>query len=486
MNLLDQVRRAVARHDLIDRGSTVVVGVSGGADSVGLLHALIALAPEYDLRLHVAHLDHQLRGDEARADADFVRELAQRWNLTHTVESRNVRAFARDQHLSLEEAARQVRYTFLIDVALAQGSQTIAVAHHADDQAESVLMHFLRGSGLAGLRGMRPKTRLADFGFQTVDIKRQSADLQLIRPLLDVSRAEIEAHCAQHHLPFRIDTTNADTTYFRNRLRHELLPLLSTYNPAIKAILRRTAEVVQGDYELLEAHRNFAWDMTIRDESDAAITFSLSAWREQPTATQRALLRRAVRQLRSSLRDINFLPIESAIELLSRGTTGDQATLPDNLLLEISYDTFTITPRDRLAQPDWPQLPQGLSSLAVTVPGRTPLPGSRWMLDAAIVPVRPEDLSGGWTACLDADQLIGPLRLRPRQSSDRFQPQGMPSPVRLKDWLIGAKVPRAVRDRLPLLIAGDQIAWVPGVRVGQPFIVTEQTRRCLKLAFLKV
>jgi len=266
MNLLDQVRRAIARHDLIDRGSTVVVGVSGGADSVGLLHALIALAPEYDLRLHVAHLDHQLRGAAARADADFVRELARRWNLPHTIESRDVRTFARDQHLSLEEAARQVRYTFLIEAALAQGSQTIAVAHHADDQAESVLMHFLRGSGLAGLRGMRPKTRLADFGFQTVDVKRRSADLQLIRPLLDVPRAAIEAYCAQHNLSFRIDATNADTTYFRNRLRHELLPLLATYNPAIKAILRRTAEVVQGDYELLEAHRNFAWDMTILHE----------------------------------------------------------------------------------------------------------------------------------------------------------------------------------------------------------------------------
>ena len=164
MEILAAVRRAIARHDLIDRDSTVIVGVSGGADSVCLLHTLKTLAPEYDLRLHVAHLDHQLRGDAARADADFVRDLAQRWDLSCTIESRDVAAFARQHKLSIEEAARQVRYGFLIEVALAQGSGTIAVAHHADDQAESVLMHFLRGSGLAGLRGMRPKTKMLEVG----------------------------------------------------------------------------------------------------------------------------------------------------------------------------------------------------------------------------------------------------------------------------------------------------------------------------------
>ncbi|MBI5563482.1 MAG: tRNA lysidine(34) synthetase TilS, partial [Chloroflexi bacterium] len=258
-----------------------------------------------------------------------------------------------------------------------------------------------------------------------------------------------------------------------------------TYNPNFRTILRRTATVVAADYELLEAHRNFAWDMTLLDETDTAITFSLSAWREQPIGTQRALLRRAIHQLRSSLRDIDFVHVEDAIELLARAATGDQATLPQNLILEVSYDTFTIAPRDQLNVPDWPQLPEGLSSLAVNMPGLTPLPESTWTLEATLVSERPSELSGGFTAYLDADQLIGPLHLRPRQSADRFQPHGQPSPLRLKDWLISVKVPRLVRDRLPLLIAGDQIAWVPGVRAGQPFIVTEQTRRIVKLVFQK-
>jgi tRNA(Ile)-lysidine synthase len=351
-------------------------------------------------------------------------------------------------------------------------------------------MHFLRGSGLAGLRGMRPKLLMDDFrllimGEQSASGNPQSK-IHLIRPLLDVPRVDIEAYCAQHDLPFRTDATNADTRYFRNRLRHELLPLLETYNPNFRTILRRTATVVAADYELLEAHRNFAWDMTILDETDTAITFSLSAWREQPIGTQRALLRRAIHKLRASLRDIDFVHVEDAIEMLTRATTGDQATLPQNLILEVSYDTFTIAPRDQLVVPDWPQLPEGLLSLAVNVPGLMPLPESAWVLETSLVSDKLDKLSGGFTAYLDADRLGGALLLRPRRSADRFQPHGQPSPLRLKDWLISVKVPRLVRDRLPLLIAGDQIAWVPGVRVGQPFIVTEQTRRIVKLIFQKV
>jgi tRNA(Ile)-lysidine synthase len=484
MDTLSTLCRSIAKHDLFQRGSTLIVGVSGGPDSLCLLHALKALAPEYDLHLHVAHLNHQLRGDEAQADADFVRDIAQQWNLPCTIESHDVASFAREHKLSIEEAARQMRYAFLIEVAIANNSDTIAVAHNADDQAESVLMHFLRGSGLNGLRGMLPKTRISDFESKNQNL---NSKIYIVRPLLEISRTEIETYCDEHGLQPRIDATNADTTYFRNRLRHELLPMLETYNPNIRAILRRTASVIAAEVEVLDAHRNFAWDMTIVDESDTAITFNLSMWREQPSATQRALLRRAIHQLRASLRDIDFVHIEDAVELLQRATTGDRATLPQNLILEVSYDAFTISPRDQLSRPDWPLLPEGITSLAMAVPGTTQLPESQWLLEAtplAKVAIDPRK-ADGWTAYLDADTLPAPLLMRIRSSADRFHPHGMTAPVRLKDWLIGVKVPRAIRDRLPLIVSGDQIVWVPGFRLGQPFIVTEATRRIIKLVFRK-
>lgn len=491
MDILSTLRRFIAKHDLLERGSTIIVGVSGGPDSLCLLHALKALAPEYDRHLHIAHLNHQLRGDEAQADADFVRDIAQHWNLPCTIEARDVASFAREHKLSIEEAARQMRYAFLIEVAIANNSDTIAVAHNADDQAESVLMHFLRGSGLNGLRGMLPKTRISDLRFLISDFESKNqipnSKIYIVRPLLEISRTEIETYCDEHGLQPRIDATNADTTYFRNRLRHELLPMLETYNPNIRAILRRTASVIAAEVEVLDAHRNFAWDLTIVDESATAITFGLSMWREQPSATRRALLRRAIHQLRASLRDIDFVHIEDAVELLQRATTGDQATLPQNLILEVSYETFTISPRDQLSLPDWPLLPEGITSLAMTVPGTTQLPESQWLLEATPLTKVAVDLRqiDGWTAYLDADTLPMPLLMRVRSSADRFHPHGMTAPVRLKDWLIGVKVPRAIRHRLPLIVSGDQIVWVPGFRLGQPFIVTEATRRIIKLVFRK-
>ncbi len=502
MNILAALRRFVAKHDLFTHGSAVIVGVSGGPDSLCLLHTLKSLAPEYDLQLHVAHLNHQLRGDEANADADFVRDIARQWNLPCTIEARDVQSFAHDHKLSIEEAARHMRYAFLSEVAIAQHSDTIAVAHNADDQAESVLMHFLRGSGMAGLRGMLPKMRISEFRMRNSDsafrIPHSTLnDLYLVRPLLEIPRVEIEAYCDQHELHPRRDATNTDTTYFRNRLRHELLPQLETYNPNIRSILRRTARVIAAEYEVLEAHRNYAWDMTVIDESDTVLTFNLSMWRAQPLATQRALLRRAIHQLRPPLRDIDFVHIENAVELLQRATTGAQATLPQNLLLEVSYDTFTMTSRDQLALPDGPLLPEGIPSVSITVPGTTPLPESKWLLEAQQLkaddgpPLQAagRESSGGdsqtWIAYVDADTLPAPLIMRPRTGADRFHPQGMASAVRLKDWMIGVKVPRAIRDRLPLVVAGEHIVWVPGYRVGQPFIVTEKTAQMIRLAFKK-
>jgi tRNA(Ile)-lysidine synthase len=481
MDFLTNLHRFITRHDLLPRGSPVIVGVSGGADSLCLLHALHALAPDQGWRLHVAHLNHQLRGDEAQADADFVRDLAQHWGLPYTIESRDVAAFARHHKLSLEEAARQVRYGFLLEVAQAQHSDAIVVAHNADDQTESVLMHLLRGSGLAGLRGMRPKMRITELRIAN----STSTDIFLVRPLLEIPRSAIDAYCQQHDLQPRFDATNADTTYFRNRLRHELLPTLETYNPNIRSILRRTADVIAAEVEILEAHTHFAWDMTVVSESATLVKFNLLLWREQPIGVQRALLRKAIHQLRPPLRDIDFGHIEAALEILQRARTGDQVTLPQNLLIEVSYETFTLSPREELAQPDWPQLPEELTALTINVPGVTPLPESTWRLEADILTGEVEPTEG-LTALLAAAALPGPLIMRPRISGDRFHPQGMPSPVGLKDWMINAKVPRAIRDRLPLITAGDHIVWVPGYRVGQPFVVTEKMRRMIKLVFRKV
>jgi tRNA(Ile)-lysidine synthase len=510
--VLDQVRYTIEQHSLLSGGRTLVVGVSGGADSLCLLHVLCRLRGQYGLSLHVAHLHHGLRGTEASADAQFVRAIAADWGLPCTVESADVPSLAASYHLSVEEAARRARYRFLTQVAESVGARTAAVGHNADDQAETVLMHWLRGSGLAGLRGMLPITRLADYrlfeGYsdwelraesQTVDLqasRRQRPGPYLIRPLLRVPRVDIEAYCDFYGLEPRFDLSNLDTTYFRNWLRHEVLPLLETHNPNVRQVLRRSARVIAGDYELLRSLLEETWPRVVAEEDHAPdrprIAFDLGAWRALPTSLQRSTLREAIHRLRRSLRNINFLHVENALLVARDGTTGDQATLPSGLMLTVGYDRFSIAEAStREPLPDLPLLPAGGAPLAVTVPGTTPLPGSDWRLVAELSDKA--GLPGGWAAnpdpwraFLDAVSAGQVLSLRTRRPGDRFQPLGMDGQsVKLADFLTNCKAPRIIRDRLPLLVVGERILWVCGQRVDERARVQSDTEQVLLLRFAR-
>jgi len=486
VDVLAEIRRAVRRFDLLPRGDTVVAGVSGGPDSLCLLHALNALRGEFGVELHVAHLNHGLRGAEADADAQFVSALAAQWGLLCTVARRDVVALAHEHKLSIEEAARHARYTFLAETAQRIDSHTVAVAHNADDQAESVLMHFLRGSGTAGLRGMLPKSDLAEFRIS--NLQSPITSIILIRPLLRVPRADVERYCREHDLQPRFDTSNLDTTFFRNRLRHELLPLLATYNPNIRQVLRRTADVVTAEVEILRDASGQAWRVAVISETGEAVTFNLSVWRDLPPAMQRATLREAIHRLRLSLRNINFVHVDDAVNQVNAARTGACASLPQRLMLSVDYDTFTVADSGYEPDlPDWPLLEAG-QSVRVRAPGVTPLPASEWSLEAAALDKWGDEVFANpdpWTAYLDGEAAGFDVSIRTRAPGDEFHPQGMPSPVRLTNWMTNVKIPRRARDRLPLIVAGGRIAWVAGYRIGQPFTVRASTPRVLRLSFIR-
>ncbi len=486
VDVLAEIRRAVRRFDLLPRGDTVVVGVSGGPDSLCLLHALNALRGELEVELHVAHLHHGLRGAEADADAQFVSALAAQWGLLCTVARHDVVALAREHKLSIEEAARHARYAFLAETAQSLDSHTVAVAHNADDQAESVLMHFLRGSGAAGLRGMLPKSDLAEFHISNLQFPITS--IILIRPLLRVPRADVERYCREHDLRPRFDASNLDTTFFRNRLRHELLPLLEAYNPNIRQALRRTADVVTAEVEILRDAAGQAWRVAAISETGEAVTFNLSVWRDLPPAMQRATLRDAIHRLRPSLRNVNFVHVDDAVNQVNAARTGARASLPQRLMLSVDYDTFTIADSGYEPDlPDWPLLGVG-QSMRVRAPGISPLPASEWSLEAAALDKWGDEVFANpdpWTAYLDGEAAGFDVSIRTRAPGDEFHPQGMPSPVRLTNWMTTVKIPRRARDRLPLIVAGGRIAWVAGYRVGQPFTVRARTQSVLRLSFVR-
>ncbi len=503
MALVARVRHSIERQRLVMPGETVVVGVSGGPDSLCLLHILQQLAPDLSLGLHVAHLNHQMRGEDADADAAFVGRLAADWGLPVTIESADIPALARAHKMAPEEAARRTRYAFLARVARQVGARTIAVAHNADDQTETVLMHWLRGSGLAGLRGMLPAVPMEDLRLEVEgwrlgaespisDLESSFSSLQsltLIRPLLDVPRVDIEAYCAQHNLQPRFDRSNLDTTYFRNRLRHELLPYLQTYNVNIREVLQRSASVIAADYELLREQLDIAWRQVVCSESTQAITFDLLDWRALPLALRRSTLREAIHRLRRALRNIDFVHVENAVGILADGETGAQATLPQGLMLTIGYDTFIVADEDYRDLPDLPLLLTG-QALPLALPGRTRLPESAWVLEVQVSPPSAIPDAGvaaawGWEAYLDAET-VGPSPvLRPRRPGDRFCPLGMEGRgKRVNEFMINEKIPASWRAHIPLLVNDqDQIMWVCGWRPDERARVTQATQHVVCLRF---
>lgn len=481
-SLLDRVRATIEQHQLLMSGARVVVGVSGGPDSLTLLHLLRALRDEYKLILHVAHLNHQLRGAESDADAEFVQAIAHEWKLPATIETRDVQTFAQAQRLSIEEAARRARYAFLAEVAQREGALLVAVAHHRDDQIETILMHLLRGTGLAGLRGMKYTTPLRGAGFG-LDPSFDPLMLRLIRPLLDLTRTEIDAYARAHYLAPRLDRSNLETTHFRNRLRYNVIPFLEAVNPNLRDALYRTSLSISDDYAFIDSVVAGELAKITRIEQGARV-FAREAWRALHPALQRGTLREALRQLRGDLRNLSWTHIEDARKIALEKTAGAEAPLPNGLLLVVGYGEFVIADAARgVPMPDLPLL--HADRLPVPAEGVTELPGSDWLIETRVRNEKPET-TDRWTAILDYAMCRGERALRHRRPGDRFQPAGLQGHTRsLHDFMIDEKIQRTVRALLPLLVVGDRIVWVCGLRADERAKVTPLTRQFWQVTFRK-
>lgn len=475
MSLIDKIRSTIREHELIHRGDSVVVGVSGGADSLTLLHALNSLAPEMELRLQVAHLNHQLRGDDSDADEQFVVWLAREWGLPVANARWDVREYAEENQYSIEEAARLLRYRFLLGVARQVNAQAIAVAHNADDQVESVLMHFIRGAGLSGLRGMSYKLRL------TSHDGNMMADL--VRPLLDVPRAEIEIYCIENSLQPRTDETNFDTTILRNRLRHNVIPYLETINPNLRDVIRHSALTLADDYAYIQQNVQGIFERMAR-ETDGALVLDRRWFRALPVNLQRGVLRHAMSRLRS-LKNIGYHHIEWARRVAAEKDAGAEATLPQGLLLVVGYDDFTIG--EHVPLPDVPLI-QHRQKIVLHAGGEILLEDSDWGVRASDFGFRNVEFNprGKWELFLDADKIRGNLVLRTRFPGERFAPRGMGGKHKsLHEFMIDEKIPRHVRELIPLLADEEKILWVVGYRDDERAAVTQETKNILRVEFFK-
>ncbi len=478
--MLTAVQNTITAYHLLPSEGWLVVGVSGGPDSVCLLHLLKRLCasdgPFPRVSLHVAHLEHGIRGEESRADAAFVADLAQQWSLPYTVESVDVPALARKERLSLEDAARRARYQFLRCVAAAVGAARIAVAHHAGDQVETLVMHWLRGSGLAGLAGMRPR------------------EGDIIRPLLEISREDILRYCQAHALPFREDSSNLDKRFLRNRLRQELLPVLEQYNANLRETLLRNAAVLAEEDTYIEAQIDACWSEVIGVEGARRLEGDVAAYRRLPLALRRRLIRRLGQRVSSGEVSLELRHVAAVDDLLLQQAGSGMLHLPGGLRLYRASDRFVVghaaeQKHQQKHQEGW-HLP-GKNEVSLPVPGEAQLPGTPWLVRAQVLerdrtppPGYERGDAGRRWGYLDFDavQKHGALSLRARRSGDRFRPLGMPVEAKLQDVLVNAKIARAERDILPLVCGADgMILWVAGYQVADPVKLTTSTSRVLVL-----
>jgi len=451
----------------------LVVAVSGGADSLALLHALRMVAPAMGVALHVAHLGHGMRGAVGAADAVWVAAQAVAWGLPCTVRRADVPAYARQAGRSPEDAARAVRYTFLAGVAAQVGAQAVAVAHHADDQAETVLAHLLRGAGLPGLAGMAAWSPLplpadAVALAAALDLPLPAVAPHLLRPWLGISRAAILAYCAAHRLTPREDASNSDPAHRRNYLRHTVLPLLDAAYPGVARRLATAAGVFAEENALLEAALDHAWP-DLAAVQPGAVRLDRAALARLPAALRRRAIRRAVGALTGGTHDLAADHLAAALTLLGpAGRTGATLHLPGGVVLHRERDAGVLTRTDKpAADPRRPWRDPG-TSLPLPVAGDVPVGG--YLLRITHAPagaVDPTTLGADpWTAVFDAATLaaLGPLVLRTRRPGDRLAPFGAGGHSRkLQDLLVDGGVPRAARAGLPLLVAADgPLLWVPG------------------------
>jgi tRNA(Ile)-lysidine synthase len=456
----------IQKHNLFSSGDRLVVAVSGGGDSVCLLRILVQRRKELGVELHVAHLNHQLRGAESDSDAGYVSGLARRLDVSATIERRDVAAYHDQKGVSLEEAAREVRYSFLAEVARGMGASKVVVGHTRDDHIETVVMHLLRGAGTAGLCGLQTRSVLP-YG-------EHNGQLEVVRPLLELTRQETMDYCQRYSLAPRSDSSNVSPSFLRNRVRLELLPVLRSYNPGIDKALLRLADIAGDDLSFIEEQASLLWKKLAREEGDI-IYLDMGKMVASPHAMQRQIFRRAVKQLRGNLKDVEADHIEAMVDFLSK-PAGKKLCLPDGLTLSTEYGRLVLAS----AQASICPLPPLKGISKIKIPGKTDLSGWRVRADIIQEVVGDED---GLAASFDLDKVGKELTVRRRRPGDRFQPLGMSQTKKLQDFMVDSRIPRSWRDRVPLICSSKQILWVVGWRIDDRVKVTENTKEILRLQF---
>lgn len=470
MSIELRMEQYIKQEGLLSPGDSVVLAVSGGPDSTALLHMLKKLASRWQLKLHVAHLDHGFRGEESRREAEWVASLAARLGVDCTVKHVDVPAMAAaGGKANMQEMARQVRYAFLLETARRVGAGIIALGHHADDQAETILMKLLRGTSLTGLSGMSPSS--------------MRDGVKLVRPLLRIYKEEIEAYLHEHGYDYCTDSSNLSRKYARNRLRLDVLPMLKSFNPELAETLNRMADIVRDEDRFLHHMAEDAANRIFR-RTASSCTGSRERFLELDVALQRRVIKLILSYLCANQEQAESIHIEQVREAIRQAASPSMTLDLPGVTFKREYDQVRFIAGAHMSD---------MRAYHYTVPH----PNVRLMIEETGAELHFRELACAELASLrdghgidmrsayfDLDHVVFPLTVRSRLPGDRIQLPNMPGTKKLKELFIDLKVPPSIRSAVPCILDGEgRMIWVCGIRRSQHAPVTDQTKYVLSITF---
>jgi tRNA(Ile)-lysidine synthase len=449
---------SIHRYGLIASGDTLICALSGGPDSVCMIHLLADLRRELRIEMILAHVNYQTRGEESRLDEDLCRAVAEKLSLPIAVKSLRQTELSRMLESNFQSEARKFRYAYFEQLCLDRGANKIAVGHTADDVAETTLMHFLRGSGVTGLAGIYPQTG------------------RTIRPLIDCSREEISAYLDLRGIEYRIDKSNLEAGYFRNRVRNDLIPHLEEkYNSRIRQCLSRTARLARATDQFMMSHVDQLWDDTVRRSRLGKICVNIGKYAAAEDIIRYGLMRKAHRSVASSDRSkksLDYELVENADSLIDQDV-GRRADLKNGLMVERGYDELIIFRDETISFSEELQLPGSYSSV------RFCLGISGEIEDIAEErPGSSDNLAVG----IDFERISAPYVVRTFENGDRVKLLNAPGTRKVSDIFVDRKIPRSLRAEIPVVTAGGNIVWIVGIGIADDVKVTNQTKKVLKLS----
>ncbi|QQY79482.1 tRNA(Ile)-lysidine synthase [Keratinibaculum paraultunense] len=460
----DKVLEVVKKYNLIEEGDNIVLGLSGGPDSMALLYVLLDIKKIIDFNIYIAHLNHGVRGKEALEDQLFVEQLAKNLGLICYSKTVNMDEYAKKVGLSSEEAGRKLRYNFFREILDEIGGGKIAVAHNKNDQAETLLMRFFRGTGIDGLKGM----------------EYISGDI--IRPILGIERKEIERYLKERNIKTRIDKTNLEPIYNRNKIRLELIPYIEeNFNPNIIDTLWRTSRICSIDSDFLEQYAQKIYNSMVKKKLKDSIILDGEKFVAEHESIQRRIIRNCILDIKGDLQGITEKHILDILTLFLERGTGKSINLVDNIIAKTSYDEFIIEKKDIIEhKKDF--------IYKLNMEGTTYIDEIGYSFNVKVLPVTDIskiDKNKRFIKYFDYDKIKGDLYVRNRKAGDRFVPYGMKGTKKIKDYFIDEKIPKDKRDNIPILTDDENILWIVGYRSSELYKITPHTKKVLVVSLNK-